>query len=69
MPSTRMDLKALFAPQPVNLLLVDLTAFVVAQCRPGTPEPMARVFGAYARSQALISASGSVEVCANGNRR
>ena len=33
------------APQPVDLLLVDLTALVVAQRRPGPPEPMARMFG------------------------
>jgi hypothetical protein len=31
--------------QTMNLLLVDLTAFVVAQRRPRTPEPMARLFG------------------------
>src|ERR1700741_2598630 len=36
-----LHLEALFAPQPLNLLLVDLTAFVVAQRRPCTPEPMA----------------------------
>ena len=38
-------LQALLTPQPVDLLLVDLTALVVAQRRPGAPEPMARVFG------------------------
>src|SRR5690606_18699888 len=31
------DLQALFAPQAVDLLLVDLTVFVVAQRRPGAP--------------------------------
>ena len=43
----RMDLhlQPFLAPQPVNLLLVDLTALVVAQRRPGPPEPMARVLG------------------------
>ena len=38
-------LQALLAPQAVDLLLVHLTALVVAQRRPGTPEPMARMFG------------------------
>ena len=38
-------LQPLLAPQPVDLLLVDLTALVIAQRRPSTPEPMARVFG------------------------
>src|ERR1700682_474661 len=37
-------LQALLTPEPVDLLLVDLTALVVAQRRPRTPEPMARVF-------------------------
>jgi len=38
-------LQPFLAPQPVDLLFVDLTALVVAQRRPGAPEPMARVFG------------------------
>ena len=40
-----LDLQALFTPEPVDLLLVDLTALVVAQRRPGTPEPVTGVFG------------------------
>lgn len=39
------DLQTLFAPQAVDLLLVDLTVLVVAQPRPGTPESVAGVFG------------------------
>lgn len=40
-----LDLQALLTPQPVDSLLVDLTALVVAQRSPGTPEPMTGVFG------------------------
>ena len=40
-----LHLQAFLAPQPVDLLHVDLTALVVAQRRPGTSEPMARVLG------------------------
>ncbi len=46
-PLARRDhlhLQSLFAPQAMDLLLVDLAALVVAQRGPGAPEPMARVF-------------------------
>ena len=38
-------LQPFLAPEPVDLLLVDLTVLVVAQRRPGPPEPVAGVFG------------------------
>jgi hypothetical protein len=47
-PPARRDhlhLQPLVAPHPMHLLLVDLTALVVTQRRPRTPEPMTRVFG------------------------
>lgn len=36
------DLQPFLAPQSVDLILVDLTALVVALRRPGTPEPQGR---------------------------
>lgn len=38
-------LQPLLAPQPMDLLHVDLLAFVVTQRRPGPPEPMTRMLG------------------------
>ena len=53
----------------MDLLLVDLAARVVAQRRPGAAEPVAGGLVAEARSQALISASGSSGVSARRRRR
>ena len=49
-------LQALLAPQPMDLLLVDLTSLVVAQRRPGAPEPMTRMPGR--RVSALEACNG-----------
>ena len=63
-------LQPFLAPEPVNLLLVDLTARVVAQGRPGTPEPVTGVFGARRRAaRPAIRRQGRLVFPARGSRR
>jgi hypothetical protein len=55
-----LDLEAFFAPEAMDLL-VDLTALVVAQRRPGPLESMARMFGGVGTRRAVDE--GSYRVC------